>query len=129
MQHSAFWEGPCRAGKEAYNAIDMEDLNEILHDMWVCKCVANTKALILTAGQVLTYGIQSNIRDLEYLYQQYGFEVLKFPFKDIFLYMDQEEGKNMKPERSMFQELRLCMPGFGICWRHGQGKLSGMTGI
>ncbi len=45
--------------------------------MWVCKCVANTKALILTAGQVLTYGIQSNIRDLEYLYQQYGFNDLR----------------------------------------------------
>lgn len=83
-------------GIEAYNAIDMEDLNEIFHDMWVRKCVANTKALILTAGQVPTYGIQSNIRDLEYLYQQYGFEVLKLPFKDIFPYMDQVDEKEAR---------------------------------
>lgn len=75
-------------GVEAYNAIDIEDLNEILHTMWVRKCVANTKALILTSGQVPTYGIQSNIRDLEYLREQYGFEVLKLPFKNIFDYMD-----------------------------------------
>lgn len=85
-------------GVEAYNAIDMEDLNEILHDLWVRKCVANTKALILTSGQVPTYGIQSNIRDVEYLRTQYGFEVLKLPFKNIFEYMDQvdeEEAKSM----------------------------------
>lgn len=83
-------------GVEAYNAIDMEDLNEILHTMWVRKCVANTKALILTSGQVPTYGIQSNIRDLEYLRQQYGFEVLKLPFKDIFTWMDKVDENEAK---------------------------------
>ncbi len=41
-------------GVEAYNAIDMEDLNDILHSLWVRKCIANTKALILTSGQVPT---------------------------------------------------------------------------
>ena len=83
-------------GVEAYNAIDMEDLNEILHTMWVRKCVANTKALILTSGQVPTYGIQSNIRDLEHLRQQYGFEVLKLPFKDIFTWMDKVDENEAK---------------------------------
>lgn len=83
-------------GIEAYNAIDMEDLNEILHSMWVRKCVANTKALILTSGQVPTYGIQSNIRDLEYLRAQYGFEVLKLPFKNIFEFMDRVDEKEAK---------------------------------
>lgn len=83
-------------GIEAYNAIDMEDLNEILHTMWVRKCVANTKALILTSGQVPTYGIQSNIRDLEHLRQQYGFEVLKLPFKNIFEFMDKVDDDRAK---------------------------------
>lgn len=78
-------------GVEAYNAIDMADLNEILHDLWVRKCVAGTRALILTAGQVPTYGVQSNIRDLEYLRRQYGFEAVKLPFKDIFPYMDRAD--------------------------------------
>lgn len=84
-------------GIEAYNAIDMEDLNEILHTMWVRKCIANTKALVLTSGQVPTYGIQSNIRDLEYLRSQYGIEILKLPFKDIFRYMDQVDDERAKP--------------------------------
>ena len=87
-------------GVEAYNAIDMEDLNDILHSLWVRKCVSKTRALILTSGQVPTYGIQSNIRDLEYLRKQYGFEVLKLPFKDIFPWMDRvdetEAGKIAK---------------------------------
>jgi hypothetical protein len=83
-------------GVEAYNAIDMEDLNEILHGLWVKKCIANTKALILTSGQVPTYGIQSNIRDLEYLRKQYGFEVLKLPFKDIFNFMDKVDETKAK---------------------------------
>lgn len=80
-------------GIEAFNAIDVADLNEILHAMWVRKCVANTRALILTSGQVPTYGIQSNIRDLEYLRRQYGFEVIKLPFKEIFPYMDRVDEK------------------------------------
>ena len=84
-------------GVEAYNAIDMEDLNEILHCLWVRKCVANTKALILTSGQVPTYGIQSNIRDLEYLRGAYGFEVLKLPFRDIFPWMDKVKDSEAKP--------------------------------
>ena len=83
-------------GIEAYNAIDMEDLNEILHGLWVRKCVAGTRALILTSGQVPTYGIQSNIRDLEYLRKQYGFEVLKLPFKDIFPWMDRVDHAEAK---------------------------------
>ena len=83
-------------GVEAYNAIDMEDLNDILHSLWVRKCIANTKALILTSGQVPTYGIQSNIRDVEYLRKQYGFEVLKLPFKDIFPYMDKVDEAEAK---------------------------------
>lgn len=92
-------------GVEAYNAIDEEDLNEILHAMWVRKCVANTKALILTSGQVPTYGIQSNIRDVEYLRRQYGIEILKLPFKDVFKYMDELTEEECKKAEEMAKEL------------------------
>ena len=79
----------CRSiGVEAYPAIDMDEMKALLYNAWVRKAVSKTRALVLTAGTVPTYGIQSNIRDLEKLRANYGFEILKKPFTDIFPYMD-----------------------------------------
>lgn len=49
-------------GREAYYAIDLPELNDLLHMLWVRKAVQNTRALILTAGEAPTWGLQSNIR-------------------------------------------------------------------
>lgn len=88
----------CRnIGVEAYVAMDMQDLNEIAHILWVRKAVANTRALVLTAGGQPTFGIQSLIRDPEILRQKYGFEVIKLPFHDIFKYMDEITDEEAKP--------------------------------
>ncbi|MCP1103054.1 L-fucose isomerase-like protein [Aequitasia blattaphilus] len=88
----------CRnIGVEAYVAMDMQDLNEIAHILWVRKAVANTRALVLTAGGQPTFGIQSLIRDPEVLRQKYGFEVIKLPFHDIFKYMDEITDEEAKP--------------------------------
>lgn len=88
----------CRSiGVEAYNAIDIDDLNEIAHTLWVRKAVANTRALILTAGTQPTYGVQSNVRDPEILRKRYGFEVVKVPFKDIFKFMDEVTDEEARP--------------------------------
>lgn len=79
----------CRSiGVEAWVCMDLKDLNEIAHALWVRKAVANTRALVLTAGGQPTFGIQSLIRDPEILRQKYGFEVVKLPFTSIFPYMD-----------------------------------------
>ena len=75
-------------GREAYYAIDLPELNDLLHMLWVRKAVNNTRALILTAGEAPTWGLQSNIRDLEKLRAKYGFEVVKKPFTDIFAIME-----------------------------------------
>ncbi len=75
-------------GKEGYYAIDIKELNELLHTLWVRKAVSNTRALILTAGEIPTWGLLSNIKDLEKLRNMYGFEVIKKPFTDIFQFMD-----------------------------------------
>lgn len=87
----------CRSiGVEAYVAMDVQDLNEIAHRLWVRKAVANTRALVLTAGSQPTFGIQSLIRDPEIIRQKYGMEIIKMPFYDIFPYMDEitdEEAK------------------------------------
>lgn len=61
----------CRSiGLEAYNAIDYDDLNDLLFQLWVKKAVANTRALVLTAGEMPTFGLLSNIRDTEIIRQK-----------------------------------------------------------
>ena len=78
--------------------MDLQDVNEIAHILWVRKAVRNTRALVLTAGSQPTFGIQSLIRDPEILRQRYGFEVIKLPFTSIFKYMDEitdEEAKSI----------------------------------
>ena len=88
----------CRSiGVEAYVAMDLQDVNEIAHILWVRKAVRNTRALVLTAGSQPTFGIQSLIRDPEILRQRYGFEVIKLPFTSIFKYMDQITDEEAKP--------------------------------
>ena len=88
----------CRnIGVEAYVAMDIRDLNEIAHLLWVKKAVSETRALVLTAGGQPTFGIQSLIRDPEVLRQRYGFEVIKLPFREIFKYMDQITDEEAKP--------------------------------
>ena len=52
--------------------MDLQDVNEIMHILWVRKAVRNTRALVLTAGSQPTFGIQSLIRDPEILRQRYG---------------------------------------------------------
>jgi len=76
-------------GREAWYAIDVDELNEQLHLLWVRKALANTRALVLTAGEVPTWGLLSNIKDTEFLRSKYGIEIVKKPFTDIFRYMDE----------------------------------------
>lgn len=89
----------CRSiGVEAYVAMDIQDLNEIAHFLWVRKAVANTRVLVLTAGSQPTFGIQSLIRDPEIIRQKYGIEVIKLPYQSIVPYMDRitdEEAKEL----------------------------------
>lgn len=88
----------CRSiGVEAYVAMDLKDLNEIAHLLWVRKAVANTRALVLTAGSQPTFGIQSLIRDPEILRQRYGMEVIKVPFTAIMPYMDAITDEEARP--------------------------------
>lgn len=88
----------CRSiGVEAHVCMDIKDLNELAHALWVRKAVASTRALVLTAGGQPTFGIQSLIRDPEILRQKYGFEVVKLPFTAIFPYMDQVTDEEARP--------------------------------
>ena len=88
----------CRSiGVEAYVAMDLQDLNEIAHILWVRKAVANTRALVLTAGGQTTFGIQSLIRDPEILRQKYGFEVVKLPYTAIVPYMEAISDEEARP--------------------------------
>ncbi|QQO09498.1 hypothetical protein [Breznakiella homolactica] len=75
-------------GREGYYAIDLEELNELLHLLWVRKAVSRTRPLILTAGESPTWGLLSNIRDLEGLRSRFGIEIIKKPYTDIFPAMD-----------------------------------------
>ena len=74
---------------EAHVCMDMRDFYEISHILWVRKAVSCTRALILTAGGLPTFGLQSLIRDPEILRRKYGFEVVKLPFNSIVKYMNQ----------------------------------------
>ena len=88
----------CRSiGVEAYVCMDIQDLNEIAHILWVRKAIANTRALVLTAGGQPTFGIQSLIRAPEILRQKYGFEVVKLPFNSIVPYMDAITDEEARP--------------------------------
>ena len=88
----------CRnIGVEAHVCMDMKDLNELAHLLWVRKAIAHTRALVLTAGSQPTFGIQSLIRDPEILRARYGLEVVKLPFRDIFPFMDQITDEEAQP--------------------------------
>lgn len=88
----------CRSlGLEAHVCMDVRDVNELAHRLWVRKAVRNTRALVLTAGSQPTFGIQSLIRDPEILRQKYGFEVIKLPFQDIVKYMEQITDEEARP--------------------------------
>ena len=88
----------CRSiGVEAWVCMDLKDLNEIAHALWVRKAVANTRALVLTAGGQPTFGIQSLIRDPEILRRRYGFEVVKLPFTSIFPDLDAITDEEARP--------------------------------
>lgn len=82
---------------EAYVAMDLKDVNEISHLLWVKKAVANTRALVLSAASIPTFGIQSLIRDPEILRSKYGFEVVKLPYESIMKYMDEITDEEAKP--------------------------------
>ncbi|MBR5083630.1 MAG: hypothetical protein IKX33_03450 [Prevotella sp.] len=84
-------------GVEAYVAMDLQDLNEIAHLLWVRKVVASTRALVLTHGSIPTFGLQSVIRDPELIRQRYGMEIVKLPFRDIFRYMDEVTDEEARP--------------------------------
>lgn len=93
----------CRnIGVEAYVAMDMKDLNEICHYLWVKKAIANTRVLCLSAAAQPTFGIQSVIRDPEVLRQRYGFEVVKLTFYDVFKYMDTITDEEAQPIADKF---------------------------
>ena len=88
----------CRSiGVEAHVCMDLQDLNEIAHALWVRKVVANTRALVLTHGSMPTFGLQSLIRDPELIRSRYGMEIVKLPFKEIFKYMDEVTDDEARP--------------------------------
>lgn len=88
----------CRdIGLDAYVCMDMKDLNELVHLLWVKKAIANTRALVLTAGSQPTFGIQSLIRDPEILTERYGLEIIKLPYTSIIPYMDEVTDEEAKP--------------------------------
>lgn len=88
----------CRSiGVEAYVCMDLADLNELAHLLWVRKVVAHTRALVLTHGSMPTFGLQSVIRDPELIRQRYGMEIVKLPFRDIFSYMDRVTDDEARP--------------------------------
>ena len=88
----------CRSiGKEAYVCMDRQDLDTLLHLLWVRKVVRSTRALVLTAGAQPTFGIQSLIRDPEILRKKYGMEIVKLPFDSIVPYMDKVTDADAKP--------------------------------
>lgn len=88
----------CRSiGVEAYVAMDLKDVNEIARALWVRKAVSETRALVLTAGAMPTFGLQSLIRDPEIIRQRYGMEIVKLPFRDIFKYMDEVTDEEARP--------------------------------
>ena len=88
----------CRSiGVEAYVCMDLQDLNEIAHALWVRKVVANTRALVLTHGSMPPFGLQSVIRDPELIRQRYGMEIVKMPYQDIFKHMDQMTDEEAMP--------------------------------
>ena len=88
----------CRSiGLEAFVCMDIQDLNEIAHVLWVRKVVAHTRALVLTHGSMPTFGLQSVIRDPELIRSRYGMEIVKLPFRDIFKYMDEVTDEEASP--------------------------------
>ena len=88
----------CRSiGIEAYVCMDLRDLNEIAHALWVRKVVANTRALVLTHGSMPTFGLQSVIRDPELIRPRHGMESVTLPYRDIFKYMDEVTDEEAQP--------------------------------
>lgn len=102
-------------GREAYYAIDLPELNQTLHRLWVRKALADTRVLVLTAGEVPTWGLLSNIKDYEKLRARYGFEVVKIPYTKIFPFMDEvsdEEAQRLAEELAAGSDENKVKPEF-----------------
>ncbi len=84
-------------GIEAHVAMTIEELNKILHLLWVRKAVANTRALILTQGEQPTFGLQSMIRDPAIIRRLYGMDIIKVSFREVFTYMDEVTDEDARP--------------------------------
>lgn len=102
-------------GQEGYYAMDMSEFEAIIHKLWVRKAVRHTRALVLTAGEAPSWGLLSNIRDIEFLRAKYGVEVIKKPFTDIFKIMD---GIDDKDAEVLTQKLYENSKENKVCWEY-----------
>lgn len=78
-------------GLDAYMAHDFKEYNSLLRLLQVKKAIANTKLLVLTAGEQFPVSVNSSNPDLYSLSLKYGIRSARRSFREVFTYMETQK--------------------------------------
>lgn len=80
-------------GFEGYAPIDYNELNELISLMRVRKAVKQSKILIVSGGELIPFGVFSNVWNLEDLKVRFGIDYQRISFETFFDEMDKVDEK------------------------------------
>lgn len=83
-------------GFEGYAPLDFDELNELISLMRVRKSIKETKILIVSDEEIITWGVVSSIWNLEDLKNRYGIGSKRVSFKTFYDEMDKVDKKEVE---------------------------------
>lgn len=92
-------------GLPAYLTHDFEEYNQLLAYLQVKKAIANTKILVLTAGEQVPFAVNSCCTDMRHLTERYGIRSIRLPLLSVTDYF--EEGEDVSEETDRIREKAL----------------------
>lgn len=92
-------------GLEGYAPLDYEELNDLIRLLKVRKAIGQTKILIVSDEELLTFGVVSSIWNLEDLKKRFGVESKRISFKKFYDKMDEVEREETDGIKKITKEL------------------------
>ncbi len=78
-------------GLPAYLTHDYDEYNQLLTYLQIKKAIANTRILVLTAGEQVPFAVNSCCTDMRHLTERYGIRSTRLPLLSVMDYFDEEE--------------------------------------
>jgi len=80
-------------GLEGYAPLDFDELNELISLLQVRKALRQTRILVVSEGELITWGVVSSIWDLEDVKRRFGVDSVRIPFAKFCEEMDSVDRK------------------------------------